>query len=260
MTPSLVLLDFPTPEEFSGFLSVHPPSVLTCHQAAGWSGLLRGEEGRMSMEHHGHGVGASTVEKKTAPCLGSEQLRTLKATGSPLRGDGNVAASGAHDQELRHAYVRMNFVRSDRSVPLIRTSVRRIAEAWGLDALIIDDAELVASELVPNAVRHAPCPEIGFTATYGAALLLIQVHDGSVAPPILRHGSTGSAESGRGLVLVRSLTRDWGWIPHGDGTKSTWALIDVPTTHALAPTTGTEMENHRRLQARDEHVRPSMSL
>ncbi|WP_370748143.1 ATP-binding protein [Streptomyces sp. MnatMP-M17] len=140
--------------------------------------------------------------------------------------------------------------------------VRRIAEAWDLDALIIDDAELVASALVTNAVRHAPCPEIGFTATYGAALLLIQVHDGSATPPILRHGSTGSIESGRGLVLVRSLTRDWGWMPHGDGTKSTWALIDVPTTDD--PCTGS---NHRNRDGGpptatscDEHVRPSMSL
>lgn len=111
-----------------------------------------------------------------------------------------------------------------------------MADAWGLDALITNDAELVTSELVTNVVRHAPCPEIGFTATYGEELLLIQVHDGSANPPVLHHGSTGSAESGRGLVLVSSLTRDWGWMPHGDGTKSTWALIDVPS--ADSPSTG----------------------
>ncbi|RDG37839.1 ATP-binding protein [Streptomyces corynorhini] len=153
----------------------------------------------------------------------------------------------------------MNLVQSDRSVPFIRASVRRVADAWGLDALIVDDAELVASELVTNAVRHVPCPEIGFTATYAEKLLLIQVHDGSVDPPVLRHGSTGSAESGRGLVLVRALTLDWGWMPHGDGTKSTWALIYVPTTDA--PCTGSNCRNGAdgppSAASRDEHARPS---
>lgn len=183
----------------------------------------------MSMEHHGYEVGASTVEEETAPCLGCERLRTPQAPDGSLQSGGIAVARGTHGQELRCASLQMSFALSDRSVPLIRRLVRRIAEAWGLDVLIIDDAELVTSELVTNAVRHAPCPEIGFTATYGEELLLIQVHDGSANPPILRHRSAGDAESGRGLGLVHSLTRDWGWMPHADGTKSTWALIDVPT-------------------------------
>jgi anti-sigma regulatory factor (Ser/Thr protein kinase) len=184
----------------------------------------------MSMEHHGYEVGASTVEEETAPCLDCERLRTPQAPDDSLQGGGNAVAPDERGQELRCASLQMSFLLSDRSVPLIRRLVRRIADAWGLDALIIDDAELVTSELVTNAVRHAPCPEIGFTATYGEQLLLIQVHDGSANPPILRHGSSGDTESGRGLSLVHSLTRDWGWMPHADGTKSTWALIDVPTT------------------------------
>lgn len=181
------------------------------------------------MEQHGYEVGASTVEEETAPCLGCERLRTPQTPDDSLQGGGNAVAPGTQGQELRCASLQMSFVLSDRSVSLIRRLVRRIADAWGLDVLIIDDAELVTSELVTNAVRHAPCPEIGFTATYGEELLLIQVHDGSANPPALRNGSAGDAESGRGLSLVRSLTRDWGWMPHADGTKSTWALIDVPT-------------------------------
>lgn len=122
-----------------------------------------------------------------------------------------------------------------RDVRRVRQEMAKVLLAWEIPHAV-DDVLLVVSELVTNAVRHAPCPEIGFTATYGEQLLLIQVHDGSANPPILRHGSAGDAESGRGLGLVHSLARDWGWMPHGDGTKSTWALIAVPA--ADDPCTG----------------------
>jgi anti-sigma regulatory factor (Ser/Thr protein kinase) len=128
------------------------------------------------------------------------------------------------------AQLAMGAAPEPREVRRVRQEMEKALVAWEV-VHIVDDVLLVVSELVTNAVRHAPRPEIGFTATRGEGLLLIEVQDGSANPPILRRrGQAGTAESGRGLGLVHSLARDWGWMPHGDGTKSTWALIDVPTT------------------------------
>lgn len=91
-----------------------------------------------------------------------------------------------------------------------------------------DDVLLVASELVTNAVRHAPCPSIRLRITRGDGLLLIEVEDGSAAPPVLRCHSDVGAESGRGLGLVHALAVEWGWTPREDGTKSTWAVLSLP--------------------------------
>lgn len=57
----------------------------------------------MPMEQHGHKVGASTIEEKTAPCLGSEWLRTLPASDGPLQGDGSIVLPGTGGRALRHA-------------------------------------------------------------------------------------------------------------------------------------------------------------
>ncbi len=88
------------------------------------------------------------------------------------------------------------------------------------------DALLVVSELVTNAVRHAPDHEITITVAYGDGLLLIEVDDGSTAPPIPRHrAGIGEEDSGRGLELVRSIAVDWGWHPRDSRAKRVWALL-----------------------------------
>ncbi|MFE2426577.1 ATP-binding protein [Streptomyces sp. NPDC059373] len=144
------------------------------------------------------------------------------------------------------AQLAMGAAPEPREVRRVRQEMEKALVTWEV-VHVIDDVLLVVSELVTNAVRHAPRPEIGFTATRCEGLLLIEVQDGSANPPILRHGSAGSTESGRGLGLVHSLARDWGWMPHGDGTKSTWALIAVPA--ADGPRTGS---NHGTFDGGDK--------
>lgn len=145
-----------------------------------------------------------------------------------------IPAPRTHPDLAHTAQLVVETAPEPREVRRVRQEMEKVLLAWEI-AHVVDDVLLVASELVTNAVRHAPCPEIGFTATYGEGLLLIQVHDGSINPPMLRHESVGNAESGRGLGLVHCLTRDWGWTPHADGTKSTWALIDVRILAGLVP-------------------------
>jgi hypothetical protein len=76
-----------------------------------------------------------------------------------------------------------------------RQAVRDAVRAWGLDHLL-DDAELVVSELVTNAVAHAGPPIVLRLARAGA-VLTIEVSDGSPEPPReADHGGFG------GLVVT----------------------------------------------------------
>jgi anti-sigma regulatory factor (Ser/Thr protein kinase) len=70
-------------------------------------------------------------------------------------------------------------------------------------------AVLLASELVTNAIRHqaGETAELVIDCTQGE--LRVDVHDTSGSMPVLMDAA-GDAESGRGLMLVATLSTDWG--------------------------------------------------
>lgn len=86
--------------------------------------------------------------------------------------------------------------------------------------------QLVATEVLTNAYDHAggahrirlrrdgPSPEV-----------LIEVDDGSPAPPVLGDGNPKSLR-GRGLVLVDRLATGWGYRAAAGGGKTVWAVVD----------------------------------
>lgn len=99
---------------------------------------------------------------------------------------------------------------------------------WGLDVLA-DDAVLVVSELVTNAVAHAHPPYGQVIVTRFERLahgVRIEVHDVGERMPEFRGGAPDDAESGRGLVLVDALTEgQWG-VKHQEGPgKTVWAVL-----------------------------------
>ncbi|MFI2199658.1 SpoIIE family protein phosphatase [Streptomyces sp. NPDC020192] len=103
-----------------------------------------------------------------------------------------------------------------------QTVTRRLAE-WGLDELAFT-TELVASELVTNAIRHATGPvQLRLLRERG---LICEVFDGSATSPRLRRARTED-EGGRGLFLVAQLTERWGTRYTPDG-KIIWAEQPLP--------------------------------
>jgi anti-sigma regulatory factor (Ser/Thr protein kinase) len=131
---------------------------------------------------------------------------------------------------------------SSMLVPLLPPSasaVRRrfVGElrARGLPGLVVDDATLVLSELVGNAIRHgAELPEGGIRVTWrvSAEVVHVEVADGGRGP--LRHeattppigGGSADAERGRGLAIVGMLSSSWG--SAFDSTAAVvWADISV---------------------------------
>ena len=113
------------------------------------------------------------------------------------------------------------------SVPVARLQVRAALGLRGLGEYA-DDAEIITSELVTNAVQHA-CANgtqtIGVTLTQAGspAAVTVAVSDSSPHGPIKRDTAAGS-EQGRGLQIVEALSAHWGWRQE-DGGKAVFAVL-----------------------------------
>jgi two-component sensor histidine kinase len=82
-------------------------------------------------------------------------------------------------------------------------------------------AELLASELVTNAVTHG-CGQVRVLMEYDALGLAVTVSDEESAPPVVNDALT-SATCGRGMRLVDVLSSSWGVIPDRPGPgKGVW--------------------------------------
>ncbi|MFD1659256.1 PAS domain S-box protein [Streptomyces caeni] len=109
------------------------------------------------------------------------------------------------------------------SVPTGRAFLDRTLATWGC-AKTADDARLLLSEVLTNAVRHAQGP-IGMHVCRTDTDLTVEVSDRSPHLPRPRLAAEDD-ESGRGLFLVRALAADWGVRPTDDG-KTTWFSLKL---------------------------------
>ena len=91
----------------------------------------------------------------------------------------------------------------------------------GLRTELIEDAALIVTELVANAVRHgAPLPGGGVLVTWTvrSGVLRLQVSEGGPGPAAQMTGIASTAqrlankeaESGRGLAIIGALATSWG--------------------------------------------------
>lgn len=79
---------------------------------------------------------------------------------------------------------------------------------------LLDDALLLISELVTNAVLHGG-PPIMLSVECDGDALHVRVRDGSPALPEPRNAEP-DADGGRGMTLVELLTDTWGVVPVAD--------------------------------------------
>ncbi len=92
------------------------------------------------------------------------------------------------------------------AVASIRAEATRRLNEWGLDELVFT-TELVISELITNAIRHATGPiQVRLLRD---RTLICEVSDTSSTSPHLRYAAT-TDEGGRGLFLVAQLGEHWG--------------------------------------------------
>lgn len=130
---------------------------------------------------------------------------------------------------------------TEASVKQTRDRVSAELRAWGLP--LTDDKAfeiaLIVSELVTNALVHAPRHDIHFAMRiHKPGQLVVEVRDRSARTPgRSRPAATDEDTTGRGMTLVEGLAIGWG-VSHPSSGKSVCATIAVPvapseTAHAV---------------------------
>ncbi|MCX4907506.1 ATP-binding protein [Streptomyces sp. NBC_00878] len=110
-----------------------------------------------------------------------------------------------------------------RAVGICRRALRDILTSHHLPALI-EPAELLASELLGNAIRHTKGPA-ALKLRHAGHSLRLGAWDTDPAPPIT---SPQGDESGRGLHLVDAYADDWGWFQvNGTAGKYVWCELST---------------------------------
>ncbi|MDX2700233.1 ATP-binding protein, partial [Streptomyces ipomoeae] len=112
--------------------------------------------------------------------------------------------------------------------------------ASSLTTRLVEDALVVVSELVTNAVVHAGT-DVELLCRFdrddrtASGWLIVEVSDHHPARPVRDEGAErpyrverpyGAAEYGRGLRLVAALSEAWG-ITYRTGVKTVWARLSV---------------------------------
>ena len=125
----------------------------------------------------------------------------------------------------RRHHVSVDLARDLASVMVARRFVRETFRSWGVSHTL-DDALIVVSELVTNAITHA----------YSACQVRLSIDETSVRVEVFDEGAgtpdpkppTSTAEHGRGLHLINALTAAWGIELIPDDGKVVWA--EMPRT------------------------------
>jgi serine/threonine-protein kinase RsbW len=112
-----------------------------------------------------------------------------------------------------------------RRVVITDLAAREVPES------IVDEVELVLSELIANSLRHAsPLPDGTIRVHWKSKgdVVEIEVTDGGgpTLPSVRRPAPW--APSGRGLRIVRSIAHEWG-VVDDRGTVTVWAAIGGPS-------------------------------
>ena len=113
-------------------------------------------------------------------------------------------------------------------------AVRPVLAEAGLTELL-DEALLLTTELVTNAVLHAKTGGSGPTLhlEFHGTWLRIEVHDADWRVPEPRLPSTLD-ESGFGFVIVDALADKWG-VRETPAGKAVWAELDARQNGVLGP-------------------------
>ncbi|MEV4450128.1 ATP-binding protein [Streptomyces mirabilis] len=128
-------------------------------------------------------------------------------------------------------------------------AVRQLDEwGWPPSCEVSESAALVVAELAANAVTHGQVKGRGFRLTLSAEAsdtLRIEVADPrGDRRPLARRTASSTDETGRGLLLVDTLTARWGTEPWPPSGKVVWAEIGLPrpvlsaSGSAAQPSTG----------------------
>jgi anti-sigma regulatory factor (Ser/Thr protein kinase) len=128
-----------------------------------------------------------------------------------------VRAEGGDDQEMAVFARDIDTVRAARGWLAAFLGRHRVSETQR------QDAELVISELVTNALRHGLGDIVVRTSLADGHLLQVSVTDSGPELPALQPVDPGRV-GGVGLRIVDRLASEWGVAPFPGG-KTVWAIL-----------------------------------
>jgi len=158
-------------------------------------------------------------------------------------GPSGIAAFVRKDKEVRYLVDLITGLSREihaASVPLgpdlgdvarARRFIAERCEEWDCGAAV-DDAALVATELVTNALVHASA-RCELRARLAGRVLHIDVHDTGAGTPDLQ-AADERAEHGRGLLIVSALCAAWGVDARPANGKRVWAQLVLATEDGVA--------------------------
>jgi anti-sigma regulatory factor (Ser/Thr protein kinase) len=122
------------------------------------------------------------------------------------------------------SHASLKLVPSQRAPRLARAFAADALESWAAPVEEIDAVQLVVSELVTNAVLHAPeSSSITLELFRTREAVRVLVSDASPQEPVRRDGpAPWSVQSGRGVALVDSIADRWGTEPRSPRGKTVW--------------------------------------
>ncbi|MFD8712397.1 ATP-binding protein [Streptomyces anulatus] len=134
----------------------------------------------------------------------------------------------------------MPFLAEPAELAGLRNAVRHQMGLWGL-AGVVPDAQLCASELAANVIKHVGCgAHARLAVSMSGSRLRIEVSDPDVrSVPVLVTGADGE-EHGRGLVLVDALADRWGVVLRAD-SKATWCELTTGLRSSVDHVDGPEV-------------------
>jgi anti-anti-sigma regulatory factor/anti-sigma regulatory factor (Ser/Thr protein kinase) len=118
--------------------------------------------------------------------------------------------------------LREHLLPTAESAAVARHLVVDACRRWKIDASA-EAAEIVITEMVTNAIRHAGTP-LDLILSLRERYLVLAVRDGSLRLPERRFPDDVLAESGRGLMVLDAYTVSWGSVPAIEG-KVVWATL-----------------------------------
>ncbi|WP_052808958.1 ATP-binding protein [Streptomyces natalensis] len=169
-------------------------------------------------------------EGTTAPLIPVEPLSHLlaQATGTPTLPTGD----SGHDPT---EFAACALTADQQAAGKARRFTWATLSGWQLGPLV-DNAALVVSELLTNALRYGLPTSAARTTTCPRPLwlgllrrpdlVLCTVCDHSTQVPLLKTPDH-LAQSGRGLHIVNCLSQSWGWTTPTVAGKAVWAALSI---------------------------------
>jgi anti-sigma regulatory factor (Ser/Thr protein kinase) len=107
-----------------------------------------------------------------------------------------------------------------------RARIIAAAAGWGFSP--VGDLEVIASELLTNAIVHGHSASVATCRMLAPGHLELAINDHGPGLPHMRKADDRSL-SGRGLRIVDALSTTWGVEDVPDDGKTVWARLGAPS-------------------------------